>query len=307
MRALNLVLFFCALSLALPNAAIAAPNSDSADAPRAKAKRAKTKRVSTTQAKSKRAKAKRTKAKRTKAQRSSTTQAKSKRAKSKRAKAKRSKTARAKAKRANTKREAAKKHNRAQAKRTKKATKKRRAVASTKRATAQHPAAATSSPRRANRKSTSRAKEKLSRVRRGRPAVGAPSSTPAAPLGPKAARLVAAAQRYLGYRYRLGGRGADGTFDCSGLVHRVYQDAGLAVARTARAQAAAGQAVALARARPGDVVYFGSPIHHTGIVLENANGVLKMIHASSSRGVVVTTITTSAYWQARLRGVRRYA
>ncbi len=176
--------------------------------------------------------------------------------------------------------------------------KKKRPVRVHRKASAKSRSASTSPPKRKRGRSTARANEKLRAHRR------APPSSAALPTG-REARLVAAAQRYLGYRYRLGGRGTDGTFDCSGLVNRVYQDAGLSISRTASAQARDGRSISLANARPGDVVYFGSPIHHTGIVLENHGGTLKMIHASSSRGVIVTTVTTSSYWRPRLKGARR--
>ena len=138
------------------------------------------------------------------------------------------------------------------------------------------------------------------------PALRVERATSVAPLSAREHAIVQAARRYLGASYRLGGRGDDGTFDCSGFVLRVYADSGLAIARTASAQARHGEPVALRDVRPGDVVYFGTPIHHTGIVVRNHGGTLVMIHASSSLGVVETTVTTSSYWSARMRGARRF-
>lgn len=58
--------------------------------------------------------------------------------------------------------------------------------------------------------------------------------------------------------------------DCSGFVQRAYADLGIALPRVAADQARAGTAVPdLARAQPGDLLAFGSPVDHIGIYLGN--------------------------------------
>lgn len=81
-------------------------------------------------------------------------------------------------------------------------------------------------------------------------------------------RVVADAKRYLGVPYVWGGTNPDKGLDCSGLVQRVYADLGIDLPRVSRDQARAGRPVAsVSDARPGDIVAFGSPVHHVGIYI----------------------------------------
>ena len=78
-------------------------------------------------------------------------------------------------------------------------------------------------------------------------------------------RVVALAKQHLGTPYVWGGD-EPGGFDCSGLVQYVMKQVGVDVPRVSRDQARAGTPVAsLAEARPGDLVFFGSPVEHVGI------------------------------------------
>ncbi|PPK66482.1 transglycosylase SLT domain-containing protein [Actinokineospora auranticolor] len=87
---------------------------------------------------------------------------------------------------------------------------------------------------------------------------------------------VAAAKKYLGVPYVWGGTNPATGLDCSGLVQQVYSDLGVDLPRVSRDQAKQGTAVAsLDQAKPGDLVAFGSPVHHIGIYLGNG----QMIHA----------------------------
>ena len=115
----------------------------------------------------------------------------------------------------------------------------------------------------------------------------------------------------LGRAYRYGGAGPR-AFDCSGLVLYVLERDGVPVPRTTREQARFGVWVPLDELEAGDLVFFsespgGVPAkpHHVGIVTSGAGEPLRMIHASTSRGVVETAIFESAYWLRRLRFGRR--
>ncbi len=79
---------------------------------------------------------------------------------------------------------------------------------------------------------------------------------------------------HIGDPYVYGATGP-GTFDCSGLTLRAWQAAGVTLPRTAAEQAGAGSRVSLTSLRPGDLVFFYSPISHVGIYIGNG----LMIHA----------------------------
>jgi cell wall-associated NlpC family hydrolase len=92
---------------------------------------------------------------------------------------------------------------------------------------------------------------------------GGPSPLPDAPTGQD---VVALARSLTGLRYRWGGTDPASGLDCSGLTQLVLGRLGVALPRVAADQASAGAAVpSLADARPGDLVFFGTPPHHVGI------------------------------------------
>jgi cell wall-associated NlpC family hydrolase len=93
------------------------------------------------------------------------------------------------------------------------------------------------------------------------PGYGATSST-----GTTGSDVVADARRYLGVPYLWGGTDPSKGLDCSGLVQQVYGDLGIDLPRVSRDQANVGTPVSsLADAQPGDLLFFGSPVHHVAI------------------------------------------
>ncbi len=89
-------------------------------------------------------------------------------------------------------------------------------------------------------------------------------------------QVVTDARKYLGIPYVWGGTDPNKGLDCSGLVQRVYRDLGYELPRVSYQQAKAGTAVpSMAQAQPGDILAFGSPVHHVAIYI----GDNKMIEA----------------------------
>jgi len=88
--------------------------------------------------------------------------------------------------------------------------------------------------------------------------------------------VVDEAKKYLGIPYVWGGTNPKTGLDCSGLVQLVYHNLGVALPRVSYQQAREGTAVpSLAQAKPGDLLAFGSPVHHIAIYIGDG----KMIEA----------------------------
>jgi len=93
--------------------------------------------------------------------------------------------------------------------------------------------------------------------------------------------VVSIAKRYLGAPYRWGASGPN-SFDCSGFTMFVYRQVGVSLPHSSRAQIRSGQRVSRDQLQPGDLVFFGSPIHHVGIYIGGG----QYIHAPRTGDVV---------------------
>jgi cell wall-associated NlpC family hydrolase len=113
----------------------------------------------------------------------------------------------------------------------------------------------------------------------------------AGPPSSRAATAVAAAYRQLGDPYDWAADGP-GSFDCSGLTAFVWAAAGVTLPHSSQAQFDVGSHVSRGELAPGDLVFFGAPIHHVGIYVGNG----QMIDAPQTGDVVrVQSIDRSDY------------
>lgn len=88
-----------------------------------------------------------------------------------------------------------------------------------------------------------------------------------------------------GVPYRWGGTDPSIGLDCSGLTQLVFGRLGVSLPRVAADQSHVGTAVpSLAQARPGDLVFFGTPAHHVGIYAGNGR-MVDAPHTGSTVGV----------------------
>ncbi len=117
-------------------------------------------------------------------------------------------------------------------------------------------------------------------------------------------RAAAVALDQVGIRYRYGGSGPQG-FDCSGLVHYAYGEAGVVVPRTTGQLWAAAADVDRGDLRAGDLLFFRieGKMSHVGMYL----GERRFVHApQSGRRVSVASLDAPFYRKALLRAGRVY-
>ena len=120
-----------------------------------------------------------------------------------------------------------------------------------------------------------------------------------APVSPGPVRI---AVGLLGRPYRWSGIGNRG-FDCSGLVVHVFAALGRPVPHSSFEQYQVGTLVSRGALVPGDLVFFqtySAGASHVGIYI----GEDRFVHASYSRGVVISSIE-EPYYRDRFLGGRR--
>lgn len=111
-----------------------------------------------------------------------------------------------------------------------------------------------------------------------------------------ASEIIAEARRWIGAPYVHGGKSRRGT-DCSGMVMVIYEEkAGVRLPRNSARQQEFCLPVRRTDLAPGDLVFFsssvrGNRISHVGIY----TGDDRFIHASSSRGVMVSNLNEKYY------------
>jgi cell wall-associated NlpC family hydrolase len=109
-------------------------------------------------------------------------------------------------------------------------------------------------------------------------------------------------REWRGVRYREGGLSKRG-IDCSGFVYLTYLHRfGIRLPRTTGGQAAIGTPVSRNQLRPGDLVFFKTAwkTRHVGIYFGNG----QFVHASTSNGVMASSLDNPYWTRAYWKGVR---
>lgn len=111
--------------------------------------------------------------------------------------------------------------------------------------------------------------------------------------------IVDYAKTFSGTRYKYGGDSKKG-MDCSGLVHRSFTDNNVSVPRTTTTLSTHGKWIDIKNIQVGDLVFFATKknsrkINHVGIVTSTRTGHVEFIHASSSKGVMISSLA-NRYW-----------
>lgn len=106
-------------------------------------------------------------------------------------------------------------------------------------------------------------------------------------------KIVDKASNYLGIKYTYGGKDASTGLDCSGLVYKALNDAGVNVPiLTAEGYKQMAKSISQANAKPGDLVFFGANgvSDHVGIYMGNG----QMINATGTKTQITNIDTKKA-------------
>ncbi|MBC5836867.1 C40 family peptidase [Flavobacterium muglaense] len=121
--------------------------------------------------------------------------------------------------------------------------------------------------------------------------------------------IVTTATDNIGVRYKAAGTTSSG-FDCSGLVYSTFSQYDIALPRTSIEQSKTGTDLGknTNKAQKGDLIFFRtnnrSQINHVGIITEVTDDEIKFVHASTSKGVIISS-TKQAYYQKTFAQINR--
>lgn len=116
----------------------------------------------------------------------------------------------------------------------------------------------------------------------------------------KADEIINTALTFSGTRYKYGGTTKKG-MDCSGLLYVAFGEHDISLPRVSYNMAEKGKRIKVKNVEKGDLLFFktsrkGKRINHVGMVVA-ADDEIKFIHASSSRGVIVSSLR-EGYWNS---------
>lgn len=120
--------------------------------------------------------------------------------------------------------------------------------------------------------------------------------------------IIKTAKTYEGTKYKFGGTTKKG-MDCSGLVYVAYGKEDIKLPRVSRDMARQGKSVSIKKLAEGDLLFFKTGksknrVNHVGIVTKVKNGEVFFIHASTTRGVINSSLNES-YWRKTFVEARR--
>ncbi|MGA8993858.1 MAG: NlpC/P60 family protein, partial [Nocardioidaceae bacterium] len=120
---------------------------------------------------------------------------------------------------------------------------------------------------------------------------GAAATGGGAPVSGRASAAVRYAMAQVGKTYVYGAAGPN-AFDCSGLTMMAWKQAGVNLPHYSGAQLTSGTRVAESALRPGDLVFYYSPISHVGMYVGNG----RVVNALNPRtGIQVSGLHDMPY------------
>jgi probable lipoprotein NlpC len=120
--------------------------------------------------------------------------------------------------------------------------------------------------------------------------------------------IVKYAKTFDGTRYKYGGTTKRG-MDCSGLIYTSFKKHDVNLPRTTTSLKSTGSWIDLKDVNVGDLIFFATNknsrnVNHVGIVTNVRTGNVEFIHASSSKGVMVSSLA-ERYWYFAFVQARR--
>jgi hypothetical protein len=114
-------------------------------------------------------------------------------------------------------------------------------------------------------------------------------------------KIITLGKRYMGTPYDFGApKGVTGRFDCSSFVQYVYGKYGINLPRRSIDQSKSGTYVSRSNLRPGDLVFFYSPVSHVAIYIGSG----KILHTYGKPGVTISNLN-SGWWNNHYKTARR--
>jgi len=124
----------------------------------------------------------------------------------------------------------------------------------------------------------------------------------------KADQIINTALQFSGVRYKWGGTTKKG-MDCSGLLFVSFGEHNITLPRISRDMAEKGRKIRVKNVEKGDLLFFntkkrGKKINHVGMVVAVNSDEIKFIHASTSRGVIVSSLREGFWNHAFVKATR---
>lgn len=121
-------------------------------------------------------------------------------------------------------------------------------------------------------------------------------------------QAIAAARTYLGTKWKYAGNDKRG-MDCSGLICTSYKAAGVNVPRTTWSLKEASSEVKIDDVQKGDLMFFATGsnkkrLNHVGLVVNVTPAEIQFIHASTSKGVIISSLN-QPFWLGSYLSVGR--
>jgi len=125
-------------------------------------------------------------------------------------------------------------------------------------------------------------------------------------------KIILEGYKYLGTPYQYGAvSGNPQTFDCSSYIQYIYSKEKILLPRTTRDQSLTGSYIDRSQLRKGDLVFFFTDdrtnytgidrIGHVAMYIGND----RLLHATVSKGVTITTFESNSYWSSHYVTSRR--